>query len=319
MLLVLATGVPRATAQSVPGAPGWTFEPATADGTATSRTFFDYSLAPGEAIQDYVRLTNPSDHDLTFAVYGADAYTTTQGAFALRLRDQPRTGVGGWVSLPFATRTVAAETSITFPFQLGIPADIEPGDWAGGVVAVATDPATPQPASNVTIEQGVGARIYLRVRGPLHPGLTVTKLDMRADGGTWAPFSGKQHAAFTYEIANTGNVRLTGTARLDIVDAFGRTVKSFSSRTLPELLPHDRATVTEAWDGAPLLSTGFRPRLVVDADGVSATREAPRVWRGSFPAAIALVLAVVLAMLIARSLVRRLSKLRHRPKALVPA
>jgi len=312
----LVAGAPRVAAQP---ATGWTFEPATITGATTARTFFDYSVSAGDAIQDYVRLSNATNHDLTFTLYGADAYTTEQGAFALRLRDQPRDGVGAWVSLPFTTRTVPAGTAITFPFQLGVPHDVEPGDWAGGVVAVATDPSTPAPAANVKVEQGVGARIYVRVKGPLHPALSVTRLDAHADGGTWAPLAGQQHASFAYEITNTGNVRLAGNARLEIVDAFGRTMKTFPIRALPELLPHESTSVAETWDGAPLLSTGFRPRLVVQADGVETTREASALWRVSVPATGAAIVLFFLVVVLARFLARKLSRLRHRTPAVVAA
>src|SRR3954471_7312806 len=94
---------------------GWTLEPASAT-EGGGRSFFDYTLAPGEAVQDYVKLSNLSDHARTFILYAADAYTTQQGSFALRLRDQPRTGLSSWVSLPFTKRTVPAGTSVTFPF-----------------------------------------------------------------------------------------------------------------------------------------------------------------------------------------------------------
>src|SRR3954454_21535266 len=90
---------------------GWTLEPASATG-AGGRSFFDYTLAPGEAVQDYVKLSNLSNHARTFILYAADAYTTQQGAFALRVRDQPREGLAAWVSLPFTRRTVPAETSV---------------------------------------------------------------------------------------------------------------------------------------------------------------------------------------------------------------
>src|SRR3954469_20236952 len=124
------------TLEAGPAPAGWTLEPAAATG-AGGRSFFDYTLAPGEAVQDYVKLSNLSNHARTFILYAADAYTTQQGSFALRLRDQPRTGLSSWVSLPFTKRTVPAGTSVTFPFQMGIPREADPGDWAGGIVALA--------------------------------------------------------------------------------------------------------------------------------------------------------------------------------------
>jgi len=293
---------------------GWTLEPATAGGQLTGRTFFDYSLAPGQAIQDYVRLSNGTDHDITFTVYAADAYTTPEGSFALRLRDQPRNGVGGWVSLPFTQQTVAHGTTITFPFQLGVPRDAAPGDWAGGVVAVASDASTPTSGS-VRIEEGVGARIYVRVQGPLHRELTITKLSSSASGGPWEPFA-QSTASVTYEVTNTGNTRMTATARLDLIDAFGHTVKSFAPRALPDLLPRDITTVTESWKGLPIAGLRLHARVSLDAGEASTFRDAPAFWHVPVPVVALVLLALGGFTLLVRALMR--SVLRRRP-SLVPA
>src|SRR3954451_2759790 len=191
---------------------GWTLEPASAtDGGG--RSFFDYTLAPGEAVQDYVKLSNLSDHARTFILYAADAYTTQQGAFALRLRDQPREGLSSWVSLPFTKRTVPAGTSVTFPFQMGIPRETTRGDWAGGIVAVADETGADSPeqaTSGVRVEHGVAARVYSRVKGPLHPELTVTNVDVDSSGGAYAPLGSDGKVTITYGVVNSGNVRLSG-------------------------------------------------------------------------------------------------------------
>lgn len=296
---------PSAAAQSTGR---WAFEPSSATGDAVNRSSFDYTLSAGSAVQDFVRLSNGTDHDMTFTIYAADAYTTAQGAFALRLRDQPRSGVGAWVSLPFTTRTVAAGTVATFPFQLGVPAGIAPGDWAGGIVAVASTTSGSGPSNGLTIEQGSGVRVYVRVKGTLHPSLAVTRFDSAWSGGAWSPVAGSGTATFTYAVANDGNVRLGGTAQLEVADAFGHTVKRFEPRHLPELLPGDTTTVTETWDGLPNLGVRLRPRLVVQAPDVEVVRQSAPVWH--VPVPINLGVLAVLALLTFAT--RALFRLRRR-------
>ena len=310
-LTATAVAAPNALAQS---SGRWSFEPSSASGAEVNRSSFDYTLSPGSAIQDFVRLSNGTGHDISFTIYSADAYTTAQGSFALRLRDQPRNGVGAWVSLPFTSRTVAAGTVATFPIQLGVPAGTAPGDWAGGVVAVATTAGATGTANGLTVEQGNGVRIYVRVQGSLHPSLTITKFDSRWSGGAWSPLAGSGSATFTYAVANDGNVRLGGTATLEITDAFGHTVKRFEPRSLPDLLPGDTSTLTETWDGLPAFGVRLQPRLVVQTPDVEVVRDAASVWHVPVPVNIAVLALATSIVLAARALLR----LRRRGMPVVP-
>jgi len=318
MVFVLAfvalAAVPSARAQT---SGRWSLEPSSASGTAANRSSFDYTLTPGSAIQDFVRLANGTDHDMTFTIYSADAYTTAQGSFALRLRDQPRDGVGAWVSLPFTTRTVTAGTVATFPFQLGVPPDTAPGDWAGGIVAVATTPGSSDPSHGLTVEQGSGVRIYLRVKGALHPSLAVTRFDSTWSGGAWSPIGANGTASFTYVIANDGNVRLGGTALLEVTDAFGHTVKQFEPHQLPDLLPGDTTTVTETWEGLPSLGVRLRPKLVIQAPGVEVVRRTAPVWHVPVPINLALLGVVAAMAFTVRALFRLWRRHDHLPRTVM--
>src|SRR5581483_1761960 len=61
--VVVVVCAPAIAVAQAPASVGFTFEPASASGAPTGRSYFDYSLAPGDAIQDYVRLANLTDHD----------------------------------------------------------------------------------------------------------------------------------------------------------------------------------------------------------------------------------------------------------------
>ena len=301
-----------------PAPAGWTVEPASVTGATTDRSFFDYSVAPGTALQDYVKVSNLSGQAQTFTFYAADGYTTAQGGFALRLRDQPREAVGAWVSLPFGSQTVAPGTSITFPLQLGVPQDAPPGDYAGGVVAAVVGGPAPS-APGVRIEQGVAARIYVRVQGPLHASLSITRLESSTSGGAWSPFGGPGRATVTYTVVNSGNVRLTGTAHVDLVDAFGNTVASLGNRELPELLPRDSVTVTDRSGGLPLLGMRYHAHVTLTAPDVRSERDAPSVWHVSVPVGGVAIAALVTLLLLSRSALRRLARRRRARTAAVLA
>jgi hypothetical protein len=78
-------------------------------------------------------------------------------------------------------------------------------------------------------------------------------------------------------------------------------------------------TITEAWDGLPLLSVRLHPRLEVRAADVTTTREAPRFWHVAVPILFVAALLIAFVVLLGRRLARSATRLRHRAKALVPA
>jgi hypothetical protein len=290
-------------------------KPAGADGASGSRTFFDHHVEPGHAVRDLARLANLTDHPLTFNLYAADAYTTPDGGFALRLEGDPREGVGAWVSLPTGAITVPAKSAVTFPLQIGVPADATPGDWAGGVVASIAAPAEgPDGPSGVVIEQGVAARVYVQVAGPLEPALSVRDVDLDLDGGSWAPLGHSAGARVSYDVANTGNTRISGKAHVEISDALGRTIKTLPDQTFKDLLPSEDLTFTESWEGIPLTGMRLRARVVATTDGVSSESWSPGAWHPPVLVILLLItLVVVGALAIRRLQVTRPSQLgRHR-------
>jgi hypothetical protein len=138
----------------------------------------------------------------------------------------------------------------------------------------------------VRVDRRVGARVYLRVTGELAPAFTVERLDA-GYAGTVNPFAAGTVTA-TYRVRNTGNVRLTGTPRLEVAGPFGLGRRTVDAPALPEILPGGEYTATVQVRGAPPLF-----RLGVDFDlapvPVSATAPTPSatghtaVWAWPWP------------------------------------
>ena len=234
---MVATGVlavpPPATA-AAPDDPSWTVVPSSPTGPK-GRKQFDYELAPKEEITDWFSVSNLGDRPIKVDLYPTDAFTAADGGFALLPRSQAPSGVGSWIKLPKSSTTLAPGKRSDMSFRLAVPAGATPGDHAGGVIASVTEQQVGEDGQQVNVERRIAARVYLRVAGPLEPAATVTAVEVDHDNPVVPLPGGKMEV--TYRIANTGNVRLTGTVRLQVSGPLGVRLATGDLVDLPELLP----------------------------------------------------------------------------------
>jgi hypothetical protein len=270
----------------------WAVQPGGPDGPGP-RPNFAYSLAPGAQIEDVVSISNLSDRTMTFLFYPKDAYNTPQdAAFALQSDEEEAADVGTWVKfldeergeydLEVLEYTLEARTRVDVPFQLSVPADAEPGDHAGGIIAASTEPVEyiDQDGVAIAIRQRIGSRIYVRVDGPTRAGLEVTNLAVDSQMPLIPWLTGRGDMTITYEVENTGNLRLDSVATLKVTGIFGRTVRSFPVQELPELLPGSSVVITQSFSGlapAELLNAQV---VIESVDGQVTTSRSQRtlVW-----------------------------------------
>ena len=144
--------------------------------------------------------------------------------------------------------------------------------------------------------------MYLRVGGPLHPQLAVTKahsvyhaaLDPR-----------KGSLDLTYTVRNVGNVRLGASQSIAVKNVFGRTMRSATPKAIAELLPGNEVTLTRHFDdvtatvrvGAQIKLT---PKALGDATATKPETTSHTASTWAFP--WLLLLIAVLVTLLARGL-----------------
>lgn len=252
VLVVAAVDAPPASATS--SGEGWTLGPAPGpDGKA--QPAFHLTVAPGGSVTDRIVLSNDTTHPLAFTLYSSDARNVPgDGAFALGLPGKAQHGVGLWTSTTVNSLVVPGLQAATFPFTVMVPANTQPGDYAGGVVALNTA-SEPSGSGHVHLNvlNGVGVRIYVRVPGALHPGLALGNVAVTTDLPPFSDVTRASHAQVRFTVSNTGNESLPVTARVRAVDLWGRTVKQFAPIVIPTLLPGTRLTMSEPlWRQLPL-------------------------------------------------------------------
>lgn len=233
----------------------WSVGPVSHGGELSPRPYFAMDAPAGETIRDAVRITNLTDEPLTFRLYGADAYNTPRDAgFALRSATEEQKGVGAWLKLRAGKLKVPPRKARDVPFSVTIPANATPGEHIGGVVALNTAIEGVQRSGGAAIglRRAVAARVYLRVGGPLTPGLKPDALSVRRSQPL-LPYVEDGRGTVRYTVVNTGNQRLSPTARVWATGLFGRTIKEWPLQRLPEILPGQSTELTVPWAGPPPL------------------------------------------------------------------
>jgi hypothetical protein len=273
--------------------PRWSVHPAGAEGLDQRNHFF-FTLAPGRQILDTVAITNPDPEPLTVVVYPADAYNTPiDGGFALRLPEEPKIGVGDWVRMDVEEHTIPPETTAEIPFAVVVPEDAEPGDHAGAILAASVDPDEGGGSDEVGVEvhRRVGARIYLRVEGPLDPALSIENLSVDDHQPVLPYLTGSGRTDVEFTVTNTGNVRLAPTAQVELVAPFGVVVGRSEQQALPELLPGGSVQRQAEIDGLPPL-VRLQARVVVTTEDAETTASST-VW--AVPWVYLLIILLLLA------------------------
>ncbi|RLK58225.1 WxL protein peptidoglycan domain-containing protein [Actinokineospora cianjurensis] len=254
--VLLALGLPGlAAAQNVT----WGVRPADS-ALGANRPNFAYSVAPGAALSDALLVSNHEQRALTFAVYAADAFTTSSGQLDLKPANETSTDAGTWVRFDAPTVTVPAGQTVAVPFTVTVPASATPGDHSGGVVTS----LRVESGSGITVDRRLGARVHLRVAGTLTPAVEVRGLEVEYDG-TPNPV-GKGTTSVSYTVANTGNTRIAATHTVRLDGLFGWFGTDAAVEPIPELLPGESVTRR--------LSVGFVPAGRVTA-AVAVTASVP--------------------------------------------
>lgn len=223
----------------------WAVQPADAAGP-DGRGQLEYIVEPGDVYEDRIAVRNFGDGPLTVTLGSFDAAQTAGSEFELSDPGEVQTRVGAWFGLPEEPITVDPGSFAVVPFTFDIPADAEPGDHAGGIVAVSTvDPDRP----GASVQYRVGTRVYLRVAGPVEPSLTMGG----ASGdysGSLLPFAGGEIAVGT-PLVNDGNVRLRPSATVTATGLFGLWSRGAVVDGLAELLPDGQLLISGVIDGVP--------------------------------------------------------------------
>jgi hypothetical protein len=209
---------------------------------------------------------------------------------------------------------VPADKGVIEPFRISVPRNARPGDHTGALFAAVSILAKAKSGTAVTEQNRIGVPMYLRVAGPLTPGLRVGSVSVA--GGTPISPLGSSRIRVTYTVQNTGNVRLAGSQLVSVSGLFGASL-STGSKPLPTVLPGDsvRLTVT-AGSVYPFGPVTAHVRVSPAAPAGAASLAAPLAavtGSGSLfavPWALLVVIVLVIGLIVGLLQLRRWRRLR---------
>ncbi|MFF2371890.1 DUF916 domain-containing protein [Agromyces sp. NPDC058110] len=250
----------------------WSVRPAdTTQGSG--RPNFAYEALPGQSVADALLVTNRSPEGIELEVYAADGFLTPDGSLDILPKGEESVELGSWVTVESPSISLASGETAEIPFEVAVPADAPPGDYAAGVVASMT-----VDAEGVVTERRLGSRVHLRVLGDLAPAFTVT--DVTVDyTGTPVPFA-PGDGSVTFTLTNTGNTRLAPDAVVQVAGPFGLAPGSVRGSDLPELLPGSTIEHT-------VQVAGIAPLGIVTADVAASGEVVSRPGESRVPPSVA--------------------------------
>jgi hypothetical protein len=269
LLLTAATAIaaiaaPAASAAAAADRPGTGNPPgeipfsavgATPKGPNGRYVFYYDDIKPGTVIKDWVELYNGSSQEAAFQVYTVDATgTTLGGSLIFDQANQKPKDIGTWgtfynsptqPSVAQASFVMGGGHGIIEPFTITVPDDATPGDHTGGLIAQVGVTTVNAKGERVTVYSRIALPIELRVTGPLTEGLQVQSISTDFNDPI-NPF-GPGSATISYSVANTGNVRISGTEILKVSGLFASA--AVNPPKLPTILPGDSVRVTTTVGG----------------------------------------------------------------------
>jgi hypothetical protein len=286
----------------------WSVSPADAEGS-DGRARLEYLVEPGTEVRDHVVVRNLGSETITIELAALDARQTPDNAFELLAPDERSARVGAWIKLDASTVRVSPRNETVVGFSLTLPPDAEPGDHAGGIVAVSTATAADGP----DVQYRVGTRAYVRVVGPISAAVELDRLD----GSFAASPALVTPGILTVDasLSNVGNIRLTPTAQLRVTSLFDLWSATQPLTGLGEVLPGgtiaDATTLTDVPPFGPLWITLELPQVESlgqeIASEVAFEHRTVMVWAApwAWPMGAVVVLGVGLLTWRCRSLRRR--------------
>lgn len=176
-------------------------QPALTEVYPDTRTWFNYTVQPGDYYSDVVEVINNTNEEQTITVYPADGISSTNGGFAVEQEVEDRDEVGKWITLSQTEVIIPPRNSVEIPFTVSVPDtdQLTVGDHTGGIMMQVVN-TTPSTTQGIELSTRIGVRVYINVLGDVIQHLTVKNVSL-------APLKENPRimdAAFTIE--NTGDI-----------------------------------------------------------------------------------------------------------------
>lgn len=265
-LMLLVGPAPAASAT----APTFALKPA----SPAKPGYFVFSGRPGARIHGKIRVINVGSKPGRTSLYAVDATTGETSGAVYRSRQEPRRGVGSWISLGTATFRLSPGQSRVVPFNVRVPRGGSAGQHLGGIVAQRSSSTISSGAKgghgkNSSFKVKVKALSVIAVQvnlpGPRRVKMTLTGIKPGRQPG---------HQSLLLGIGNPGNLLLKGRGSLKVVNHTGRQVLS-QNFNLDTFVPQTHVDFPVYVQGKALPPGRYRGTITISYRGHHLTRTFP--------------------------------------------
>jgi hypothetical protein len=239
---------------------------------ATANGYFVFSGRPGQVLRGKVEVANVGSQPGETHLYAVDATTGQTSGAVYRSRTEPKRAVGRWTSLGAAALRLGPGQSRVVPFAVRVPAELEPGQYLGGIVAQRFTKAVTGKGGNggetgfqVKVQALSVLAIQVNVPGPQHAAMTLSGI---------TPGDQPGHQSLLLGIGNVGNVMLKGDGSVKVVSRSGRQVQD-QEFALDTFLPDTRIEYPVYIKGKALGPGRYRGTVSLSYSGHHLTRSFP--------------------------------------------
>lgn len=293
---------PRHAVLATDSGGGLAVSPVSSDPKAgvTNRPTFDYRLDPGAIQNDAVVVSNLNSAPQRVTVYVANAFTTSGGLIGVRANEHSKTGPVEWMhfttQLADNTFDLPALTSKTIPFQITIPANAPPGDYAFGIAVAPDAKAAPVPGQNtVQILQAAASLVEMRINGPLIPIIRIGSLRVFSEAKLIPGLIGGS-TAVTFDVVNVGNQKVDTVIGITERNAFSGIIHTEPEIKLSNVIPGSRVTLTRSWDNDPYVKGSVR--VQINTGTASSASRSINFWSVSWKTFVAPTVLIIVFFLI---------------------
>ena len=203
-----------------------------------TQSYFQFSLAPGESIQDALIASNPNDFPLALNILMVRGSTMAGGGITFT---EDTSGAAQWVTFPDADVVELDPSSqIVLPFQLNVPADALPGEYVVGFLGMLQDPSQSpvvdgdtggsQSSFKVKIVSKVAISMIITVTGDTICTADITSVTSTSRKGSWK---------LDIAMQNTGTAHFNATGEVIARPAAGGDPVASSPFTVGYFIPGD--------------------------------------------------------------------------------
>lgn len=203
-----------------------------------TKSWFIYTLEPGEIKEAKVNVVNHSDQPVEVKIYPVDAVTTKDGAFAPQSEDRERVDVGAWVTMSVSELSLEPNKTKAVDFTIKVPENAEVGDHMGAIIVQAKEAPEAEEGTTMRVVTRVGARIYLTMPGEIIKKLEFEEFNWKME---------KDQVVFYLTLANKGNVRILPEGEIEIKDKSGKAIDKVKL-TEREVFPKDTVVLPAKWE-----------------------------------------------------------------------